>query len=351
MPNTRSTRPTRRKGTPNGSATISSIAAELGVSVPTVSKVLNGRADVAAETRATIEAALTRHRYKRRNRGPATVGPPLLDLVFHELDSAWSIEIIRGVETAAASAGVGVVLSELGGEHRPQQEWLDAVLARRPLGVILVLSTLGQEQQQQLESRSIPFVVVDTAGELPAGVPTVGSNNWSGGLAATRHLIALGHRRLAVISGPEDVLCSRARIDGFRSAHDEAGMTVDPSLIRHGDFYVDGGYHHGKELLDRPDRPTAVFAGSDMQALGVLRAARELGLDVPEQLSVVGYDDLPLTEWIGPALTTVNQPLRNMARTATTMLLDLAQGADPPLRRVELATELVVRESTAPPHS
>jgi DNA-binding LacI/PurR family transcriptional regulator len=348
MPRTRPASSTNARG---GAATIASIAAELGVSVPTVSKVLNGRSDVAPATRAKIEEALARHQYKRRKRGPATIGPPLIDLAFHELDSAWAIEIICGVEAAAANAGAGVVLSEFGGKHRPQQEWLDAVLARRPLGVILVLSSLGQEQQHQLESRSIPFVVVDTVGELPAGVAMVGSNNWSGGLAATRHLIGLGHRRVAVISGPADVLCSRARIDGFRSAHDEVGMTADLDLIRHGDFTVAGGYRHGKELLARPDRPTAVFAGSDMQALGVLRAARELGLRVPEDLSVVGYDDVPLSEWIGPALTTVRQPLRSMARTATTMLVDLARGENPPLRRVELATELIVRESTAAPSS
>ncbi|MHA6624947.1 LacI family DNA-binding transcriptional regulator [Pseudonocardia sichuanensis] len=346
MPNSRSN---GHSGPPGPAATISAIAAEIGVSVPTVSKVLNGRADVAPDTRARVEEALARHRYKRRPRRTAAPGPPLVDLVFHEMDSAWSIEIIRGVGTAAAAAGVGVVLSELGGEHHPRQEWLDAVLARRPQGVILVLSTLAPEQQHQLESRSIPFVVVDTLGELPTGVPTVGSNNWGGGLAATRHLLGLGHRRIAVISGQEDVLCSRARIDGFRSAHDEAGERVDPSLIRHGDFSVDGGYRHGKDLLARPDRPTAVFAGNDMQALGVLRAARELGLDVPRDLSVVGYDDLPLAGWTGPALTTVDQQLRTMAGTATTMVLDLARGDDPPLRRIELATELVVRESTAPP--
>ncbi len=346
MPNSRST---DLPGAPRPTATISVIAAEIGVSVPTVSKVLNGRADVAPDTRARVEDALARHRYTRRPRRPAATGPPLIDLVFHELDSAWSIEIIRGVESAAAKDGVGVVLSELGGEHRPQQEWLDAVLARRPHGVILVLSTLGGEQQHQLESRSIPFVVVDTAGDLPAGVPTVGSNNWGGGLAATRHLIGLGHRRIAVISGQAGVLCSRARVDGFRGAHDEAGMPADPSLIRYGDFSVAGGYRHGKELLTRPDRPTAIFAGSDMQALGVLRAARELGLEVPRDLSVVGYDDLPLAGWIGPALTTVDQQLRTMAGTATSMLLALARGENPPLRRIELATELVVRESTAPP--
>jgi DNA-binding LacI/PurR family transcriptional regulator len=346
MPNTQ---PTELSDPPSSRATIASIAAELGVSIPTVSKVLNGRSDVAPRTRAKIEEALERHQYKRRNRGPSTAGPPLIDLSFHELDSAWCIEIIRAVEAAAAAAGVGVVLSELGGQHRPQQTWLDAVLARRPLGVILVLSSLEQTQRHQLETRSIPFVVFDTAGEVPAGVPTVGSNNWSGGLAATRHLIGLGHRRIAVISGPADVLCSRARIDGFRSAHEEAGLVADPALVRYGDFYVDGGYEHGMELLSQPDRPTAIFAGSDMQALGVLRAARELGLEVPRDLSVVGYDDLPLAGWIGPALTTVNQPLGDMATMATNLLLELARGDTPQARRIELATELVVRESTAPP--
>ncbi|MFE6234319.1 LacI family DNA-binding transcriptional regulator [Cellulosimicrobium sp. NPDC057862] len=331
-----------------GPATIASIAAEAGVSVPTVSKVLNGRPDVAASTRARVEAALERHQYRRRRSAPATP-TPLIDLVFHQLDSAWSIEIIRGVEEAAAAAKVGVVLSELGGEHRPPQDWLDGVLARRPLGVLLVLSSLDQSQRHQLESRSIPFVVVDTEGEQPAGVPTVGSNNWSGGLSATRHLLGLGHRRVAIISGPSDVLCSRARIDGYRSAHDEAGIAVDPGLVRYGDFYVDGGYEHGKALLSLPDRPTAIFAGSDMQALGVLRAARELGLRIPEDLSVVGYDDLPLAGWIGPELTTVHQPLHEMASTATRMLLDLARGGQPMNQRLDLATELVVRESTAPP--
>ncbi len=328
-------------------ATIASIAAEAGVSIPTVSKVLNGRPDVAPETRSRIEEMLERHQYRRRRQRPTSAGQPLIDLAFHELDSAWSIEIIRGVEDAAAAAGVGVVLSELGGVHRPPQEWLDAALARRPLGVLLVLSNLDASQRHQLESRSIPFVVVDTAGEPPEDVPTVGSNNWNGGLSATRHLLALGHRRVAVISGPSDVLCSRARVDGYRSAHDEAGVPLDPSLTRYGDFYVDGGYEHGLALLSRPDRPSAIFAGSDMQALGVLRAARELGLRVPEDLSVVGYDNLPLTEWIGPALTTVNQPLKEMAGTATRMLISLARGESIPNRRIDLATSLVVRESTA----
>jgi LacI family transcriptional regulator len=331
-------------------ATIAEIAAEAGVSVPTVSKVLNGRPDVAATTRALVEEAITRHGYqRRRGAGRPASRPRLVELVFHEHGGPWAVEIIKGVESVAGPARVGIVLSELGGAHRPQQEWLDDVLARRPLGVIAVLSSLDEAQRRQLETRSIPFVVVDTYGEPPSGVPTVGSANWNGGLAATRHLLGLGHRRVAVISGPPDVLCSRARVDGFRSALDGAGVPVDPSFVRYGNFFVEGGYQHGMDLLGRADRPTAIFAGSDFQALGVLRAARELGLRVPEDLSVVGYDDLPISRWIGPPLTTVRQPLQEMASTATRMVLDLAEGSTPTNLRIDLAIELVVRESTAPP--
>jgi len=342
-------RESRMASQPSGRTTIAVIAAEAGVSVPTVSKVLNGRPDVSPRTRATVEEVLARHQYRRRGRGPASSGPPLLDLCFHEFDNDWALEIIRGVEAAAAEHGIGVVLSELGGRHRPEQSWLDAVLARRPIGVLLAQSSLSAGQRHQLESRSIPFVVIDTEGELPKDVPTVGSNNWHGGLAATSHLIELGHRRIAMISGPSDVLCSRARVDGYRSAHDNAGVATDPALVRWGDFSVSAGYEHGLALLSLPERPTAIFAGSDLQALGVLRAARERGLEVPRDVSVVGYDNLPLTEWVGPALTTVDQPLQAMSRTATQMLVALARGQEPPLRRVELATELVVRESSAPP--
>lgn len=329
--------------------TIAQIASEAGVSVPTVSKVLNGRPDVAASTRAHVEQIIDKHGYRRRKGRTQRHGTGLIDLVFHELDSAWAGQIIKGVEVVAGAERIGVVLSELGGAHRPRQEWLDDVLARRPLGVIFVLSDVDDTQRRQLASRAIPFVIVDTAGDLPEGVPTVGSQNWSGGLAATRHLLGLGHKRIAVISGPGDVLCSRARVDGYRTALDEAGVDVDPSLICYGDFFVGGGYTHGSALLDRPDRPTAIFAGSDNQALGVLRAARERGLRIPEDLSVVGYDDLPVTEWLAPPLTTVHQPLTEMASTATQILLRLARGEPVRNSRIDLATELVVRQSTAPP--
>lgn len=330
-------------------ATIAQIAQELGVSVPTVSKVLNGRSDVAADTRARIEEALERHHYQRRKPAPPPAGTGLIDLVFHRLGSSWSMEIIRGVEDAAAAARLSVILSELGGVHRPPRAWLDTTLLRPPLGVLTVASRLTPAQQRQLERRSIPFVVIDTDGEPTPDAHTVGSDNWNGGLIATRHLLALGHRRIAAVSGPTDMLCSRARLDGFRSAHAEAGVVVDDALILPGNFYVETGYRAAHELLTRRDRPTAIFAGSDMAALGVLRAATELGLSVPRDVSVVGYDDLSLAAWATPALTTVRQPLEEMGAMATGMLIDLIEGRQPPTRRINLATELVVRESTAEP--
>ncbi|MBX7267336.1 LacI family DNA-binding transcriptional regulator [Micromonospora sp. Llam7] len=330
-----------------GATTIATIAQEVGVSTATVSKVLNGRSDVAAGTRARVEASLERHRYRRRARRASAEGQ--IDLVFHEFGSDWALEIIRGVEAVTTLKEVNVLLSQLSGARRPPQSWIDSVIARRPLGVLLVMCNLTDQQRQHLQRQSIPVVVVDTDSASAASVPTVGSNNWNGGLLATRHLLELGHRRIAIISGPQDVLCARARTAGFRCAHEELGIPADPGLIRHGNFHLDAGYTHGVELLSRPDRPTAIFAGSDLQAMGVLRAARQVGLDVPGDVSVVGYDNLPVSAWIGPALTTVNQPLRDMAGTATQMLLDLARGNALPTSRIDLVAELVIRESTAPP--
>lgn len=326
--------------------TLAQVASQAGVSLSTVSKVLNGRPDVSAPTRRRVEELLEDHGYRR----PAPTPPeaPLIEIVFHELDSTWSMELIRGVQNVAKAHGMSVVLTETGTRHSPGADWVEGVLRRRPLGVVLVFSTLPDELKKKLWSRAIPFVIVDPAGDPEPDVPSVGSANWSGGLAATRHLLELGHRRIAVITGPEDMLCSLARLDGFRSALGMAGLEADPALVRFGDFHVRSGHTHALDLLDRPGRPTAIFAGSDLQALGVLEAARVLGLRVPHDLSVVGYDDIPLAQWSSPALTTVDQPLEQMAEEAARMLLRLRreeQGES----RIELGTRLVVRGSTAAP--
>jgi LacI family transcriptional regulator len=180
-------------------------------------------------------------------------------------------------------------------------------------------------------------------------VPSVGATNWAGGLAATEHLLSLGHRRIGAIAGPGDYLCSRARADGYRSALERAGIRFDPALVRNGDFRHEGGFLRGSELLDLPDPPSAIFAGSDQQAFGLYESARQRGLRVPQDLSVVGFDDLPVARWVSPPLTTVRQPLAEMGRAAAEMLGDLIDGRPLRANRVELSTELIVRESAAPP--
>ncbi|MFC5911737.1 LacI family DNA-binding transcriptional regulator [Streptacidiphilus monticola] len=330
-----------------GRVTLSDVAREAEVSISTVSKVLNGHSHVAASTRERVEELLLRHGYPRGRRAGADA--PLIEIVFHQLDSPWAMELLRGVEAVAAVRGAGVVVTHSGSRHAPGPEWIEAVVRRRPLGVVLAFSSLSPELKQQLWSRSIPFVVIDPAGDPDLDVPSVGSANWAGGLAATRHLIEQGHRRIGIITGPEDMLCSLARLDGYRSALTMAGLEPEASLVEFGDFHAEGGYLCGGRLLAHEERPTAVFAGSDLQALGVLEAARVRGLRVPEDLSVVGYDDLEIAKWTSPALTTVRQPLREMAEEATRLLLRPRDDKSPLPTRLELSTTLVVRASTAPP--
>lgn len=328
--------------------TLALVADEAGVSLSTISKVLNGRADVSAATRERVEELLQRRGYERRG-ARAQPKADLIELVFHELESVWSMEVIAGVEEVAQEHGLSVVLTVSGSRHAPDPEWIEGVMRRRPVGVVLVFSDLAPEYRERLRSRAIPFVIVDPAGDPSPDAPSVGSANWSGGLMATRHLIELGHRRIAAITGPEDMMCSLARLDGLRSAMNSAGLEIRPEWIRFGDFHMSGGRDHARELLSSPDRPTAIFAGSDLQALGAIEAARGLGLRVPEDVSIVGYDDIPLAQWLTPRLTTVHQPLRRMGEEAARLVIRLSEGSAEATPRMDLATSLVVRESTAPP--
>jgi DNA-binding LacI/PurR family transcriptional regulator len=328
--------------------TISFIAESAGVSIPTVSKVLNGRSGVAPETRAKVEALINEYGYRKSS---ATSRNNTLELVFEQLEHQWGVEIIRGVQQVARKHHVGVMLSEFGPKESSNRYWLNDAIDRRPACVVTV-ATLSQQQRDQLRARGIPFVVFDPPSELPDDVPFVGATNWAGGRSAARHLIGLGHRRIAMIGGPREALYCCARMDGYRSAMEAAGFPIDPSWTPRTALTQEHGYAAARQLLDHPDpaaRPSAIFASNDLQALGVYQAARELGLGIPTDLSLVGFDDLPIASLLHPPLTTVHQPLAEMAAAATELALTLGRGETPPQLGLELAATLTVRESTAPP--
>jgi LacI family transcriptional regulator len=329
-----------------GRVTITAIAEEAGVSLPTVSRVVNGRADVAPETRRRIEQLLREHGYQRPARGPATRAN-LIDLVFNDLDSPWSLEIIRGVEDAAHAAGAGTVVSAMHRRSTVAREWLENVRARASDGVIFVMSDVDPDLHAELRKLHVPTVAIDPAGIPALDVPTIGATNWAGGMSATEHLLSLGHRRIGIVAGNPRLLCSRARLDGYRAALQSAGVAVDERLVEQGDFTHESGYEAGGLLLDLADPPTAVVASSDQMAFGVYEAARVRHRRVPDDLSVVGFDDLPSARWTSPPLTTVRQPLVEMGKLAARTVLRLLAGEELESPRVELATELVVRQSTA----
>jgi len=328
-------------------ATLSEVASQANVSVSTVSKVLNGRTGVSDETRRRVEELLQDHQYNRR--GGKQQPAPLLEVLCYEIDSPFANDLLASIDQVARRRRIGMVLTGATERHLPEPTWVDDVLRRQPVGIILIACVLPARDKQRLRSRNIPLVMLDPAGNPGPDVPSIGSADWNGGYLATRHLIELGHRRIGIITGPPGMLASTARLSGYRAALDSAGLQSDPELIRPGEFHHADGLTEGRALLSLRNRPTAIFASSDLYALGVYEAARSLGLSIPADLSVVGYDDLRIAQWAGPPLTTIHVPLLAMAEQAVELVMRLADEPDLTFTRIDIDTSLVVRGSTAAP--
>ncbi|MDO9397827.1 MAG: LacI family DNA-binding transcriptional regulator [Herbiconiux sp.] len=328
--------------TTTGRVTIADIAVLAGVSVPTVSKVLNGKPGVSDATRMRVSAMLREHEYEPRR----STASRLIELVFGELSSPWSTALVVAVEEAAFERGLSVVVSRI----RPDDDsWLEGVGSRSADGVVFAVVRPGGEQKRRFDELGLPAVLIDPGDASDdTDTATVGVTHWRGAYTATEHLLGLGHREIAMIAGPSEVLFSRARADGFRAAALASGVEVPEERLVFAEFGYEAGRDAGLALLRSPNRPTAIFAASDEQALGVYEAARQCEVRIPADLSVVGFNDVPIAQWAAPPLTTVREPIVDMARHALDALLTIAAGrsAGP---AVEIATELVVRESTAAP--
>jgi LacI family transcriptional regulator len=339
----------------SGRATLATVAASAGVSIATVSKVVNGRTDVGPATRARIETLLRQHDYvgRRGDGAGRAVARPSVELVFESKLNAYSVEIIQGIlETGEEiEAVVSISLRQRRRRSGPDRPgiWARELAAAGRRAVIAVVNDLTAADLAALSRVQLPLVVIDPLNMPKTEVTSVGSTNFAGGLAATQHLLSLGHRRVAYVGGPPTAACNQARMHGYRAAMEAEGMPVLDGYVRSGHFVYQDGLVGGAALLDHPEQPTAVFAGSDETAAGVIEAARARGLRIPEDLSVVGFDDTDLARFASPPLTTVRQPLPEMGGVALRTALRLAAGERLDSHHVELATELIVRSSTGPP--
>lgn len=325
--------------------TIMDVAAAAGVSVATVSKAVNGRYGVAPETVDRVLAVVADLGYESsliassmRSSTTGVIGVLVADF------EPFSAEILKGVGQALSASRYDLLAYS--GSHGAAEGWERRSLSRLSGtlidGAIIVTPTVVNVGTE------VPVVAIDPH-TGPADLPTVECDSFGGALQATRYLIELGHSRIGFIAGRTDLRSSIARDAGYRRALVDAALPVDAALIGSGSYRQDAVRVAALEMLGRANRPTAVFAANDISALEIMKVAAELGLDVPQDLSIVGFDDVPEASAASPALSTVRQPMQTLGAEAARMLLSLMQGDKPKTTHLKLPTRLVRRGTTAPP--
>ena len=332
--------------------TLADVARVAEVSPATASKALHGRLDVAATTRERVLAAVAELGY-RSSTSPGT-SRRALAVVFDIPASPYILNVLQGVLASATDAHLDL-LTRLAPERATRTQHATArawIADQRSAGAVGIVGLTLSEPDGLLAAAAdagLPFVMVDPVDAQHRPMMSVRSSNWAGARAAADHLIALGHRRIAWVGGPDASTPARDRFYGYRAALESAGIELDPELVRTDRFDVDAGARHARDLLTMAPPPTAIMAADDEIAVGVLATAHELGVQVPAQVSVVGFDDTPQAAWTTPALTTVRQDLDGMGRLAVQTVIAMSSGEQPRSRHIELATSLTVRDTTGPP--
>lgn len=330
--------------------TIIDVANEAGVSFGTVSRVINNDVHVKEETRERVLQAMQRLGFvaNRQARSLAGGKSNSIGVLVPDLGTGYIGEIIRGIDAELSLTDLDLILYTA---HRTASKEANYVanLAKGMVdGLLLVLPRCPADFVGILTEREFPFVLIDHQG-TGHDCPAVGATNWQGAYNATEYLIKLGHQHIGFISGSMDLGCAVDRLEGYRAALRTHHLPDTPELVYEGSFYQPDGFAGASALLDLPVPPTAIFVSSDVMAMGVMDAVRDRGLHVPADVSIIGFDDIPQASVIRPALTTVNQPLEKMGRVATQMLLDLLRLPEREAGRIELPTELIVRDSCQPP--
>jgi len=330
--------------------TIEDVAAEAGVSFGTVSRVINNDAHVRAETRERVLKAMERLGFvvNRQARSLAKGQTNIIGLLVPDVGTAYIGEIIRGIDAELTVHGKDLIIYTTHRTAAKEANYIANLATGMVDGVLLVLPRNPADYVGTLTQRNFPFVLIDHQG-TGRDCPAVGATNWQGAYEATEYLIKLGHRRIGFITGWMDLGCAQDRLDGYRVALRMNHIPEAPELIYEGTFAQLDGYIGASTLLDLPEPPTAIFASNDVMAMGAMDAIRNRGLRVPDDISVLGFDDIPQAALVRPALTTVQQPLEKMGRMAAQMLLDRLKNPGKKIERIELPTKLIIRESCQPP--
>jgi LacI family transcriptional regulator len=329
--------------------TIAQVAEAAGVSAMTVSNVMNGKPGASEETRRRVMEVAGRLGYRpnvsARNLKAGRTG--LVGLIALDLTSQYGLEILRGVADELASAEQELLVNASYHDAVREKDRIEFLGRGLVDGVLMIAPVLEDETVKLLRRQNLPCVVIDPR-RMDVPLPRLTVDNYHGMRAGTQHLIDLGHTRIAYLRGEEDLESTSIRFQGFEDAMRLAGLEVDESLVASCDFSYACGFRTATRLIT-DHGPTAIVAGADLMALGSIDAARALGLNVPTDFSVVGFDDLPQAAQSFPGLTTVRQPLHDMGQKAARALLSLIEGQQLLMEHMEVGTDLVLRNSTAPP--
>jgi len=327
--------------------TIREVAKKAGVSSTSVSHVLNNTRFVSEDVRERVNAAMRELNYRPNalarslRRGETHT----LGLILPDSANPFFAEIGHAIEAAAFALGYSVILCNTENDENKEHVYTEVLENKQLDGIIFVGAGENREAISEIVKNGFPLVVVDRdMGSLE--LDTVTTENYQGGLLATQHLLSLGHQVIGCITGPSNITPSAERVTGYRAALQQAGHSVDESLLARGDFHAPSGYSAAMQLLQQTPRPTAIFVCNDMMAIGAMRAAAQLGLRVPENIAIVGFDDIQLASYTTPSLTTIAQPKQEIGQLAVKLLFERMSDPSLPPRHNILSTQLIIRESS-----
>lgn len=332
--------------------TIFDVADEAGVSYSTVSRVVNNKSNVNPETRERVLRAMAQLGYVGNVPARSLAGGTsrVVGLLVDNLNTSYMGEIIRGIDEALEAHNYNLMLYTTHRRKTKESAYVTKLTRNFADGLLLILPRNENAYLETLHQRRFPHVLIDYQG-YNQNVPSIITTNRKGAYDAVSYLLELGHRRIGFITGTIEFGCAQERLAGYQAALRDHGIALDPDLVCEGDFLQPQGYRCTQQLLSLQEPPTALFVSNDVMAFGAMEAARVHGLHIPTDLSIIGFDDIPQAAHVHPGLTTVRQPLEEMGRKAAELLLRYITNPRAEVERIELPTELILRDSCQAPRS